>query len=127
MGFPYSTFGENIPLLLQNLVLLYLIDKYSGKGYLQSGSILFIVVSFVSLLKFGMVPLSIMQVAQGGTVGIFAASKLPQIYENWKTKSSGQLSFVTFFLVFGGSSARVFTTVSEIEDPMTLFAICSSW
>jgi hypothetical protein len=35
-----------------------------------------------------------------------------------QNKSTGQLSFITWFLNFGGSLARIFTTLQEIDDPL---------
>ncbi|KAJ3396911.1 hypothetical protein HDU92_001484 [Lobulomyces angularis] len=50
------------------------------------------------------------------TVFLGTASKLPQTYNNWINKSTGQLSAITVFLQFVGSMARVFTTIQEVED-----------
>lgn len=43
-------------------------------------------------------------------------SRLPQIYENFKNKSTGQLAFITFFLNFGGGIARLITVLFETDD-----------
>jgi mannose-P-dolichol utilization defect protein 1 len=39
---------------------------------------------------------------------------------NFKNKSTGQLSAATTFLQFAGTSARVFTTLQEVDDRMVL-------
>jgi mannose-P-dolichol utilization defect protein 1 len=41
-------------------------------------------------------------------------SRVPQIIQNFANKSTGQLSFITTFLIFAGSLARVFTTIQEV-------------
>jgi mannose-P-dolichol utilization defect 1 len=41
-------------------------------------------------------------------------SRIPQILQNFKLKSTGQLSSITTFLTFAGSLARVFTTIQEV-------------
>lgn len=55
---------------------------------------------------------------QGCITPIVIASRLPQIWESFKNKSTGQLSFITWFLNFGGSVARIFTTIQEVDDPL---------
>ncbi|KAG0628725.1 hypothetical protein M758_1G048200 [Ceratodon purpureus] len=44
---------------------------------------------------------------------IFFAARLPQIYQNWRTKNTGQLSFLTNFLSFAGCGVRTFTSIQE--------------
>ena len=41
-------------------------------------------------------------------------SRVPQIIQNFKLRSTGQLSGITTFLIFAGSLARVFTTIQEV-------------
>ena len=43
-------------------------------------------------------------------------SRLPQIYTNFRNKSTGQLAFFTFFLGFAGSAARLATVLVETDD-----------
>lgn len=39
-----------------------------------------------------------------------------QAFSNYRSGSTGQLSAVTVFLLFGGSLARIFTSVQETGD-----------
>jgi hypothetical protein len=49
------------------------------------------------------------------------ASRVPQIIQNFRNGSTGSLSFITTFLIFAGSLARVFTTIQEVGmDPSLL-------
>jgi mannose-P-dolichol utilization defect protein 1 len=41
-------------------------------------------------------------------------SRIPQIYSNYRSRATGQLSFTTFFLAFGGAAARVATTFVNV-------------
>lgn len=43
-----------------------------------------------------------------------------QIVSNFKQGHTGQLAFVTLVLNFGGSVARLFTTLQETGDPVQL-------
>ncbi|GER29598.1 mannose-P-dolichol utilization defect 1 protein, partial [Striga asiatica] len=44
---------------------------------------------------------------------VFFCARIPQIWENFKNKSTGELSFITSFMNFGGSMVRVFTSLRE--------------
>ena len=43
-------------------------------------------------------------------------SKAPQIWENFRNSSTGQLSFITTFMQWAGCFARLFTLLQEIDD-----------
>lgn len=55
--------------------------------------------------------------------GIFFAARLPQIYENFQTKSTGQLSFMTNFMSFAGCVVRTFTSIQE-NAPTSMLVGC---
>ncbi|KAE9588400.1 putative mannose-P-dolichol utilization defect 1 protein [Lupinus albus] len=44
---------------------------------------------------------------------IFLFARIPQIWQNFSNKSTGELSFLTSFMNFGGSMVRVFTSIQE--------------
>lgn len=48
---------------------------------------------------------------------LFVMSRLPQIAEFFRLGHTGSASGITFLMQFGGSSARVFTTTQEVNDP----------
>jgi len=43
--------------------------------------------------------------------GLVISSRVPQIVKNYKESSTGQLSTITTFLIFGGTVARILTTI----------------
>lgn len=63
-----------------------------------------------------LVPLSTVLYLQTFTIPIMILSRIPQIVSNFKAKSTGQLALLTWLLNFGGSAARVFTTLQEVND-----------
>merc|ERR1719204_2590460 len=69
------------------------------------------------------VPLTVLTMIQSMQVLISIMSKVPQIYENFKNGSTGQLSSITVFLFFAGSLARVFTTLQEAPDPILIASV----
>jgi mannose-P-dolichol utilization defect protein 1 len=53
---------------------------------------------------------------QSWSIGLIIAARVPQIMLNMMNKSTGKLSFLTTFLMAGGSLARVFTIWQEVSD-----------
>ncbi|TPX71791.1 hypothetical protein SpCBS45565_g00956 [Spizellomyces sp. 'palustris'] len=119
-GNPFSTYGEMGFITVQNVVILFLILAY-GKNIL--GLVSFLVVfaaTSIALFDPSMVSVDLLTTLQWSTVLIGVASKLPQIWNNLRAKSTGQLSAITVFLQGAGSAARVFTTIQEVDDPVLL-------
>jgi hypothetical protein len=51
---------------------------------------------------------------------------VPQIAKNARAGSTGQLSFITVTLNFLGNIARIFTTLTEVPDPILLWGVFTS-
>lgn len=51
---------------------------------------------------------------------IFTASRVPQIVQSYRNKSTGQLDLFMILLQTGGSLSRVFTTLQEVDDVVYL-------
>lgn len=120
-AFPFSTYGESVFLTIQDVAIVFFVLVFSGKSKLFSvvgcggaSAATFMVIFYK------VVPLPILTVAQACTILIFMFSKLPQIYLNFKSKSTGQLSIITYGCNFAGSMARVFTTITDLSDPIIL-------
>ncbi|KAJ1336946.1 hypothetical protein BSLG_006706 [Batrachochytrium salamandrivorans] len=73
-----------------------------------------------------LVPLRLLTTLQWSTIFLVIPSKVPQIWQNYKAGSTGQLSIVTVFLQFAGTIARVFTTLQEGLDSAILFSFISA-
>eukprot|EP01101_Sappina_pedata_P005444 TRINITY_DN2497_c0_g1_i1.p1 TRINITY_DN2497_c0_g1~~TRINITY_DN2497_c0_g1_i1.p1 ORF type:complete len:289 (+),score=123.08 TRINITY_DN2497_c0_g1_i1:2-868(+) len=118
-NFPFSTFGDTFFILIQDLVIWYLIFSYSGN--LGRFFVEFAVFAgAASVLLGGFLPMDVLTVLQGLTIPLNVASRVPQIWLNFKQGDTGSLSFLTFFLNFGGAVARIFTTMQELADPLFL-------
>lgn len=56
-------------------------------------------------------------------MALTAVARVPQIHMNWRTRQTGQLSFITFFLQFLGCVARVLTTLQLLgRDVLSLIS-----
>lgn len=136
---PFSTYGENVFLMIQGIIILFLIKTY-GKNI---SSVMFwlsqiFYLVFFSILVIDVVPEQIHQLSLviniifGKYINIFfmkydiffyfvvVASRSPQILLNFQNKSTGQLSFITIFLSFGGCIARIFTLLVEVKDMLLM-------
>ena len=128
-GYAFSTFGENVFILIQGIIICVLLVVFAEKQAKQSRTLAMMVgaplfLAFVVYLGFYC---SLSQLAwfQTSTIGIFACSRVPQIISNFSRKSTGQLAVVTVALNSLGSMARVFTTAMEVKDTLVLTGMIS--
>ncbi|KAI0299656.1 hypothetical protein B0F90DRAFT_1727546 [Multifurca ochricompacta] len=126
-GFPFSTYGENLFLTIQNVFITILIILYNPTPSSRklttapnpTGKLL-IAIFVVLVTSFGLftAPSSALAVAQLGTLPLSLFSKLPQIAQNHRARSTGQLSAFAVISQIGGCAARLFTTAQEVNDPL---------
>uniref|UniRef100_UPI00398F357C mannose-P-dolichol utilization defect 1 protein-like n=1 Tax=Pristiophorus japonicus TaxID=55135 RepID=UPI00398F357C len=117
--FPFSSWGEALFLMLQTLTIGFLIQHYHGRT--QQGA-LYLLVYFVlvGLLLSPLTPLMAVTLLQALNMPAVIFSRLIQILTNLHNGHTGQLSAVTIFLLFGGSLARIFTSVQETGDSLMI-------
>ncbi|OSX60086.1 hypothetical protein POSPLADRAFT_1183810 [Postia placenta MAD-698-R-SB12] len=118
--FPFSTYGENLFLTFQNVIITLLITYYSSHP--RSAAIRRVAAATVpmALSAFALVaapdaPLALLQLA---TLPLSLFSKIPQIRQNHRAHSTGQLSAFAVIAQIGGCLARLFTTATEVGDPL---------
>jgi len=136
-GYPFSSYGEAIVILAQNYLLIVMLWNYSGRpNYLSR---LLITLTYVGLtysmfllpqleptVRANIPALNKMLLSPLHTilptVGIATtiASRVPQIYTNYSNGHTGQMALITWVLNMGGSLARVFTTLQEVNDAIIL-------
>ncbi|KAF8925673.1 hypothetical protein EDD21DRAFT_364728 [Dissophora ornata] len=132
-GNPISTYGETFFVTLQNLAILALMLHYTGRNisafvlltsFLLMGNILGRTFEHTqvdgTVVTTALVSQAALTVLQGATIPINLFSKVPQIIENYKNGNTGQLSAFTVFNYFAGSLARVYTTMTEVDDIIIL-------
>jgi mannose-P-dolichol utilization defect protein 1 len=119
--FPFSTYGENLFLAIQNIFITLLIIYYPTPSLRRSHeitsklvvAILAIVASSVALYVLPKEALALLQMA---TLPLSLFSKLPQIFQNSRAQSTGQLSAFAVISQIAGCLARLFTTATEVGD-----------
>jgi len=118
LAFPFSTYGETAFISVQNILILVLILHYARKDVYALGVIGAVIALAYPLFDSKLVSYKHLQILQGLSIPLSLTSKLPQIYSNYRNGSTGQLSAFTVFNYLAGSAARVFTTMTEVNDPV---------
>lgn len=122
-NFPFSTYGENLFLTAQNAIITLLIAALPSSSKLSSQRTSPLKYIFPLLLGGAGTAYALytaspntLALAQLATLPLGVASKLPQIAQNRRARSTGQLSGFAVISQTLGSLARLFTTLSEVGD-----------
>jgi len=125
-GFPFSTYGENFFLSIQNIAVTLLIISYSRPRLASTTEsrlpqlLAASALAAASICALFFAPPTALQGLQMLTVPLSILSKLPQISQNYRAQSTGQLSTIAVLSQVAGCLARVFTTATEVQDPIVL-------
>ena len=126
LAFPFSTYGETVFISVQNILILVLILHFARKDVYALGVVGAVIALAYPLFDNKLVSYKHLQILQGLSIPLSLASKLPQIYTNYRNGSTGQLSAFTVFNYLAGSAARVFTTLTEVNDPMIFWGFVAA-
>ncbi|WOL10782.1 hypothetical protein Cni_G19541 [Canna indica] len=112
-GLPFSAYGELLFLLIQAIILIAIIYYYSqpigGKTWIKP----FLYCALAPTVLGGQIDPFLFEALYASQHAIFFFARVPQIWENYKNKSTGELSFLTCFMNCAGSIVRVFTSIQE--------------
>mmetsp|Transcript_3934 Transcript_3934/g.5898 ORF Transcript_3934/g.5898 Transcript_3934/m.5898 type:complete len:262 (+) Transcript_3934:1-786(+) len=142
-GNAFTTYGESYSIIIQDVIIVFLIFFYgdSQKKGKKTGSglysfLLFSIIYslFSSILMFswlcdielGSSGFTLIDAFMFSTVPIGAASRIPQLYKNFKESNVGECNILSFGMNAAGAAARVFTTLTELSDPVVLIGFASS-
>ena len=122
LGLQFSVFGETLFITAQNMAIIALMWHFD-KHIHMTEKFLFsaFLVGYSGVLFSGMVPEEGWALVSSSTIVLMLMSKVPQIHQNFRAKSTGHLAFITFLLMFAGSAARTATVFFESEDLMLRF------
>lgn len=138
-GFPFSTYGETVCIVVQNIIISVLVLHFaaassssSSRSSSSSSSaaaplwpaavfVAAVAAAAYALFTEAVVSTSLLRNFQlFVTIPLGLLSKIPQIIAVHKQKSTGQLSAFAVFNYLAGSLARVGTTLAEVNDPLIL-------
>ncbi|KAJ7020009.1 hypothetical protein C8F04DRAFT_974903 [Mycena alexandri] len=115
--FPFSTYGENLFLTIQNVLITLLIILHAPRGTDKTANA---VIASLGMLVFflatSIIPLPLLALLQVTTLPLSLFSKIPQIRQNSRAQSTGQLSAFAVVSQVLGCAARLFTTATEVGD-----------
>lgn len=123
--YPISTYGDFFVLILQNYLILFLFYRY--KGRMANGVV--VILAFLAallLLCSPYFPVKIIQLMTLGNVAVVVIGRTPQVYANYVNGSTGALSVITCWGIFLGASARIFTTLQDVDSFNILAGYLSS-
>jgi len=116
--FPFSTYGENFFLTIQNTLITLLIIAFN-RGRNASSKLVATTASAVGAgAALYVLPKESLAMLQIATLPLSLFSKVPQIRQNARAQSTGQLSAVAVIAQVAGCLARLFTTAQEVKDPL---------
>ncbi|XP_059126961.1 mannose-P-dolichol utilization defect 1 protein isoform X1 [Peromyscus eremicus] len=116
-NFPFSSWGEALFLTLQTVTICFLVMHYRGESVKGVAFLACYAMLLLALLS-PLTPLALVTLLQASNVPAVVAGKLLQAATNYHNGHTGQLSAITVFMLFGGSLARIFTSVQETGDPL---------
>lgn len=118
-GIPFSVYGEQVIILVQNAIIILLFWTYSKTIGLPEKLVLFFAFTTYSFLLFSgnrYLGEEAWFYIEKMNMVLLLPSKLPQIMDNFWNKSTGQLAFFSFLLSFLGGIARLGTVLIETDD-----------
>mmetsp|Transcript_26418 Transcript_26418/g.62901 ORF Transcript_26418/g.62901 Transcript_26418/m.62901 type:complete len:293 (+) Transcript_26418:207-1085(+) len=118
--YPFTSYGENVSLLIQNMVLVVMAWQLSKDVSVQE--------KFASILGFGMYVVGVLKflpneyfyLLMSATWPVMLYARGSQVYETFYVKHTGNLSIVTTSMNLVGSLIRIGTTVQETGDVIVL-------
>ncbi|CAA2954988.1 mannose-P-dolichol utilization defect 1 homolog 2 [Olea europaea subsp. europaea] len=118
-GLPFSAYGELAFLLIQAIILVAIIYYFSQPMGTWTWMRALIYCGVAPTILAGQIDPLLFEALYASQHAIFFFARVPQIWENFKHKSTGELSFLTSLMNFAGSMVRVFTSMQE-KAPMSV-------
>jgi mannose-P-dolichol utilization defect 1 len=127
-GNPFSTYGETVLILVQDVVISVLILQYSKKSA-QAGAFVAAIASAIYALIVSDTIISgeQMNYLQSASGVMSIASKLPPILTVYNQGGTGQLSAFAVFNYLAGSASRIYTTLQEVDDKLILYGFIAGF
>jgi len=122
-AFPFSTYGEAVFILLQNVIIMSGISLYSDQ---PKPSVLVLSLVAASLAFAYTIspaaPMVLVSILQSISIPLLNFSRVPQLLLNHRTKSTGELAPSTLILQAAGNLARIFTTIVQVQNKLFLLS-----
>jgi mannose-P-dolichol utilization defect protein 1 len=114
MAIPFTTYGENYFLLVQNYIILFLVFYFTGKF---DHRMMFFSLGWFYLIFPSVVPEYLLEwIVICVPIPLNVFSRIPQIWELYQQKSPGSVSIVMNIANTGGTIVRIFNIIAESFD-----------
>jgi hypothetical protein len=121
-GYPFMSYGENVMVMIQNIILVLLLWKYM-KPKPSMGFMISIISLFVGITAICKVlPAQYLHFLPMSNLPLVVYARMSQIINSYKNSTTGALSSITTALIFLGGLARVFTTINEVGWDLNLLS-----
>lgn len=123
LGYELATYAENVVILLQVIILVVLVASYKKRfntKLIVGGILFFAWVGATITNAHPILPDVTLFLMTFVNIPLSAASRIPQIWSNFKSKDVGVLAVEGFILAWGGNVARIFTTLTGTADTVLL-------
>lgn len=124
-GYPINTYGETVAFSAQSLATVALIGVYSKIQRHRSRAGIFFLAFLAAVRQVLANPKmgrEVLETIQSFTMIALQLSRVPQIVRNYTAESTGELSIVPWIVNLLGSSARLYTTVTQLDGDKLLLS-----
>ncbi|CAA2997585.1 mannose-P-dolichol utilization defect 1 homolog 2-like [Olea europaea subsp. europaea] len=114
-GLPFSAYGELAFLLVQAIILVAIIYYFSQPMGTKTRIRALIYCAVAPTILAGQIDPLLFEALYASQHAIFFFARVPQIWENFKNKSTGELSLLTSLMNFGGSMGNFMLIIASIK------------
>ncbi|KAL8172037.1 hypothetical protein V2J09_023841 [Rumex salicifolius] len=114
-GLPFSAFGEYVFLLTQAIILVSIAYYFSQPVKKATWIRALLYCAIAPTVLAGKIDPMLFEALYACQHAIFLSARVPQIIKNFKNKNTGELSFLTCLMNFGGSMGKC-RQHSQFED-----------
>jgi hypothetical protein len=120
-GHPFTAFGENCALVIQTIIIISLIWRFSrveGTEKVMSLGAAMLYLGVITLL----LPKDMNYLLQASITPIYLYSRGLQIFETFRIQHTGAQSIATIGMSLAGSAIRILTTIQEVGMDFAVLA-----
>ena len=119
-NFPISTYGETYFIVAQNLMILFCMSLYDEVPPMHRLIVAMAISSilFSLTLNASLTPMWLVKYLGALSIPLLNLARIPQLYLNWKNKSTGELAPSTLIIQCVGNIIRIFTTFVQVKNPL---------
>lgn len=127
-AFPFSTYGETVFIVLQNVVIMAGISLYSDEPRPPILALSLLLASlFFAYTISPLAPMLLVSILQTVSIPLLNFSRVPQLLLNYRNKSTGELAPSTLILQAVGNVARIFTTMVQLQNTLYLLSCVAAF